>query len=169
MWGNFSVIRQQRFVPSSSQSLQSNGRSQDRTLGNNPSTHSGTAPLASMFRINPQPDQVLPFPFSPLQPGPFAKNVHRTFSLRSAPFTAWVTPNQLQLRILPGVTPVHKWYKIKDFVKIATISQIDRISQARTNIDTEKKEITTALTACHYWTRSNKQNLLALYTKMIYF
>jgi hypothetical protein len=35
-----------------------------------------------------------------------------------------------------------KWYDNKDFVQIATRFQIDRISQARTNIFTEKKEIT---------------------------
>ena len=35
-----------------------------------------------------------------------------------------------------------EWYNNKDFVKIATRFQIDRISQARTNIYSEKKEIT---------------------------
>jgi len=35
-----------------------------------------------------------------------------------------------------------EWYDNKDFVKIATRFQIDRISQARTNIYSEKKEIT---------------------------
>jgi hypothetical protein len=35
-----------------------------------------------------------------------------------------------------------EWYDNKDFVKIATRFQIDRISQARTNIFSEKKEIT---------------------------
>ena len=35
-----------------------------------------------------------------------------------------------------------EWYDNKDFVKIANRFQIDRISQARTNIYTEKKEIT---------------------------
>jgi len=36
----------------------------------------------------------------------------------------------------------NKWYENKDFVKIATRFQIDKISQARTNIYSEKKEIT---------------------------
>jgi hypothetical protein len=35
-----------------------------------------------------------------------------------------------------------EWYDNKNFVKIATRFQIDRISQARTNIYSEKKEIT---------------------------
>ena len=35
-----------------------------------------------------------------------------------------------------------EWYDNKEFVKIATRFQIDRISQARTNIYSEKKEIT---------------------------
>jgi hypothetical protein len=35
-----------------------------------------------------------------------------------------------------------EWYDDKDFVRIATRFQIDRISQARTNIYSEKKEIT---------------------------
>lgn len=35
-----------------------------------------------------------------------------------------------------------EWYDNKDFVKIATRFQIDRISQARTNIYSAKKEIT---------------------------
>jgi hypothetical protein len=35
-----------------------------------------------------------------------------------------------------------EWYDNRDFVKIATRFQIDRISQARTNIYSEKKEIT---------------------------
>jgi len=35
-----------------------------------------------------------------------------------------------------------EWYDNKDFVKIATRFQIDRISKARTNIFSEKKEIT---------------------------
>ncbi|HSV87421.1 MAG TPA: hypothetical protein VLH61_02140 [Bacteroidales bacterium] len=37
-----------------------------------------------------------------------------------------------------------EWYDNKEFVKIATRFQIDRISQARTNIYSEKKEITPA-------------------------
>ncbi len=36
----------------------------------------------------------------------------------------------------------NEWYDNKEFVKIATRFQIDRISQARTNIYSEKKEIT---------------------------
>lgn len=36
----------------------------------------------------------------------------------------------------------NKWYENSDFVKIATRFQIDKISQARTNIYSEKKEIT---------------------------
>ncbi|NLB26502.1 MAG: hypothetical protein GX820_07400 [Bacteroidales bacterium] len=35
-----------------------------------------------------------------------------------------------------------EWYDNKDFIKIATRFHIDRISQARTNIYSEKKEIT---------------------------
>ena len=35
-----------------------------------------------------------------------------------------------------------EWYDNKDFVKIASRFQIDRISQARTNIYSEKKEVT---------------------------
>jgi antibiotic biosynthesis monooxygenase (ABM) superfamily enzyme len=35
-----------------------------------------------------------------------------------------------------------EWYDNNEFVKIATRFQIDRISQARTNIYSEKKEIT---------------------------
>jgi hypothetical protein len=35
-----------------------------------------------------------------------------------------------------------EWYDNKDFIKIATRFQIDRISQARTNIYSEKKDIT---------------------------
>lgn len=35
-----------------------------------------------------------------------------------------------------------EWYNHKDFIKIANRFQIDKISQARTNILSEKKEIT---------------------------
>lgn len=35
-----------------------------------------------------------------------------------------------------------EWYNYNDFIKIATRFQIDKISQARTNIQSEKKEVT---------------------------
>jgi hypothetical protein len=69
MWGNFHVIRQQRFVPSFSQSLQGNGSSQNRALCNCPSTHPGTTPLVSLFRRYTQSDLILSLPFPALQPG----------------------------------------------------------------------------------------------------
>ena len=46
---NFLVIRKQRLITSFSQSLQGNGRSQNRALGNSPSPHSRTAPLVGLF------------------------------------------------------------------------------------------------------------------------
>ena len=63
MWGNFLVISKQRLIPSFTQTFQGNGSNQNRTLSRCPSTHPGSAPLISMFRINSQLNQVFPFPF----------------------------------------------------------------------------------------------------------